>query len=208
MRSPSAPPRTAGAAVPAGDSAAISSGPKSRWPWRGSRDPACRGSTCAKPASARCCRVFSTASQIVEGVHPFGAAAQFAHGLRAAQHQDAHHRGFAPSQVELLGEPLGVLGDAALPADAHRQPFGAQPRQGFFHRVLVIGHHRVAVGFLVARVYQGVERQGIVFRRGDFLFHEGAERAHRGGIQLPVHVSSVSEAVGDGAVLPVPSAVP
>src|SRR5262249_52435696 len=36
-----------------------------------------------------------------------------------------------------------------------------------------------------------VEREGIILGRRHFLFHERAEHTHLGGVQLPVHLSSV-----------------
>ena len=110
--------------------------------------------------------------QIVELVEPLGAAAQFAHGLRPAQHQHAHHGRLAAAQVELLGEPLRVLGHAAVAAgDPQGQPLAcASPSSASSTVVFVVVHHRVAVGFLVAGVHQGVQRERVVIRAWRSLF--------------------------------------
>jgi hypothetical protein len=50
----------------------------------------------------------------------------------------------------------------------------AQAAQSGRHRVFVEIHHRLAIGFLVACVEQRIQGKRIIFRRGDFFFHQGA----------------------------------
>lgn len=44
-------------------------------------------------------------------------------------------------------------------------------------RVIVEMHFRVAIGFLIAGIDERVERERIVFGRGNFLFDQRAENA-------------------------------
>ena len=46
---------------------------------------------------------------------------------------------------------------------------------------------RVAAGSLIARVDQGVEREGIAFRSCDLFFDERAEDAKLNGVELHVY---------------------
>ena len=45
----------------------------------------------------------------------------------------------------------------------------------------------IAAGALVARVDQSVEREGIVLRRGDLFFDQGAEDAELDRVELHVY---------------------
>src|SRR5450631_1217200 len=84
-----------------------------------------------------------------------------------------------------------VLGNAASARDPRTQPFVAQALQGGFHGLFIVGNDGVAIGFLIARVDQRIQRHGVILRRGLLLFHERAKHAQLGSVQLPVHLLSV-----------------
>ena len=54
---------------------------------------------------------------------------------------------------------------------------------------------RVAAGALVARVDQGVEREWVVFRRGDLFFNEGAEDTELDGVEVHVYKGAIAEGI-------------
>jgi len=53
-------------------------------------------------------------AEIVEVVHAFGAGAEFAGGLRAAEEEDAEDGDFVAIEIEGFLETVLVLGDAAI----------------------------------------------------------------------------------------------
>jgi hypothetical protein len=111
-------------------------------------------------------------------VQALGASAQFAGSLRAAQQQHADKRRLRAVEVEDLAQPMLVLVDAAVGgtrAASQMQIFQAMQRLA--HLLLIEGHHRLAVGALIAGVDERVEREGIVLRRGHFFFNECAQDA-------------------------------
>src|SRR5262249_12025934 len=75
--------------------------------------------------------------------------------------------------------PMPELLDAmSRPAQTRRQALGLQHLQRLFHRRIVVVHHRLAAGFLIARVDQSVQRERIVFRRGDVFLQERPQHAN------------------------------
>jgi len=52
--------------------------------------------------------------EVVEGVEPVGAAAEFAGGLRAAEHEEAEDSGLVAAEVEDGADTVLVLGDAGV----------------------------------------------------------------------------------------------
>ena len=56
-----------------------------------------------------------------------------------------------------------------------REAFFIQRAQGLAHGFLVKIHNGIAIGFLVARVDERVQRKRIIFRRGQLFFDERAE---------------------------------
>src|ERR1022692_4756250 len=55
-------------------------------------------------------------------------------------------------------------------ADARGQSLGPQSTQRRLHRIFVVRHHRLTVGFLIARVHQRVERERVILGCGDLFF--------------------------------------
>src|SRR5262249_26339281 len=84
-------------------------------------------------------------------------------------------------EVEEFVYAMLVLGYARIAARGARQELIRERAQGGANRSFVEIHHRLAIRFLVAGVHQSVERQRIVFRRGDFLLDEGTEN---GGVDV------------------------
>ena len=126
--------------------------------------------------------------QVVEVVHALGAAAQLAAGLGSAKHKLGNHRGFAPPEVEDLGQTVGMLGNSHVgTGDARCDALGTQAVERVFHGIFIERDHRLAVGFLVAGVHQGVHRHGVVFRGGGLFFHQAGEYARFDIIQLQSH---------------------
>jgi hypothetical protein len=120
-------------------------------------------------------------TDFVEAVQTVGAAAQFAGSLRPAQQQHADERGLGAGKVEGLAEPVLVFGDAAIgAAGSAGQTMVFKAAQGQAHFFLVEVHDRFAVRALVAGVDEGVQRERIVVRSGDFLLNQGAENAGLG----------------------------
>ena len=97
---------------------------------------------------------------IVEGfevVHAVGAAAEFAGSLRPAQQQDADDRGLRAGEVEYFLEPVLEFSHAVVHGVRwSRQAFFFQTPQRAADVVFVQVHHRIAIGFLIAGIDQGV----------------------------------------------------
>ena len=114
--------------------------------------------------------------QLVEPVKPVRATAKLPGRLRSAQQQDTEHRDFPPTEVVDLGKPMLVLRHPAVgPTHRAGQALVVQPMKGLPHGILIQVRHRVAVGFLVAGIEQGVHRQRVVVRSGDLFFDQGPE---------------------------------
>ncbi len=114
---------------------------------------------------------------LFKGEDALGAGAQLAGSLGAAQQQDAEDGGLGAGEVERFLDGVFVFwyagGVAGLPGESS----AGKRVQRSAHSVFVERHDRLAVVFLVAGVDECVEREGIVFRRGGFFFHERAEDA-------------------------------
>jgi hypothetical protein len=114
--------------------------------------------------------------EVVEAVETVGAAAEFARGLGAAEHEKAEDGGLVAAKIEDRADAMLVLGDAGV---VNRGDQGE-----IFKRVdglpdIFFGEieHGVAAGTLVARVDQSIEGERIVLRRGDLFFYERAQDA-------------------------------
>jgi len=136
-----------------------------------------RGERRLAPAEAVECR-----DDIVEGFeaeHAFGAGAEFAGSLWAAEEKHAQDSDLAAVEIENFLQTMFVLSDAAVGAAGRTgETFFLQRGKCVTHGVFLEGHYRVAIVFLVARVYQSVERERIVVGRGDVFFDERAENAN------------------------------
>ena len=99
---------------------------------------------------------------IVEGfeaVHAFGAAAEFAGSLRAAEEKHAEDGDFAAIEVENFLQAMLVLGDPAIgAAGGTGETFFLQRGKCVTDGIFIESHHGVTVVFLVPGVDQGVER--------------------------------------------------
>jgi len=115
-------------------------------------------------------------AQVVERMHAFGAGAEFAGSLRAAQEQNAEDGDFVAIEIESFLEAVFVLGDAAVRgADGADQGLSIERMQGLADGGFVESHDRIAVRLLVAGVEESVQGKWVVFGRGDFFFDERAE---------------------------------
>jgi hypothetical protein len=79
------------------------------------------------------------------------------------------------------------FGDAAVGGGGASEIVLAEGVEGLAEGGLVEGHDRFAVGFLVASVEEGIERERVVFGSGDFFFDQGAEEAGFDGSEDEVH---------------------
>ena len=125
-----------------------------------------------------------------EGAQPPRSLVQLPGGLRPAQQEDAEHRDLVVGEAQRLVEELPVLRGAA-PCTA-RQARPAAPRETLERLVdlrLGVLDDRVAVGRLVAREAQGVEREWVLVGRRPLLLEEAAEHPKLDGIG--VHERSV-----------------
>jgi hypothetical protein len=121
--------------------------------------------------------------EIIEGVETVGAAAEFAWGLRAAEHEKTEDSGLVAAEIEDSPDPVLVLGDASI-ADGGDEGKVLERVEGLADLVFGEIEHRVAAGTLVARIQQRVEREGIVLGGGDLLFDKGAQDAELVGGEL------------------------
>jgi hypothetical protein len=124
--------------------------------------------------------------EVVEGEEAVGATAKLARGLRAAEHKETKDGSLVAAEVENGADAVLVLGDTAV-ADRGGEGEVFERVEGLADLVFGEVEHRVAAGTLVARVDEGIEGEGIVLRRGDLFFNEGAEDAELDGIELHVY---------------------
>ena len=91
-------------------------------------------------------------------------------------------------EIESFLEPVLVFGDAAVrTADGADQRLLTKRMKRFADRGFVERHDGIAIGFLVTRVRECVERKGVVLGSGDFFFNQGAENAALDVGQEKVH---------------------
>lgn len=126
-------------------------------------------------------------AEILELVEALGARAQFARSLRAAKEENAENRDFMAMEVEDLLETVLVLGHPAVCCRRPREAMLVEGVKRAANGVFFEVHDRVAIGFLVAGVEEGVDRQRIVFGSGNFFFDERAEDAGLDGCELKIH---------------------
>jgi hypothetical protein len=121
--------------------------------------------------------------EIVEGVEAVGTAAQLAGSLRAAEHEEAEDGGLVAAEVEDSADTVLVLGDAGVADRGDKCEIfeGVEGLTDLFFGEIEYG---VAAGALVARVDQRVEREGVIFGRGDLFFDEGAQDAELMGREV------------------------
>ena len=113
---------------------------------------------------------------------PARAAAQLPRRLGAAQKEFAYDAQFLRRELQRpkwrVAEQVLVFGHAvAIAALFADEALLGQLIDELLHRCLVQVEHRVAVALLVAGVGERVQRQGILFRGGDFLFDQAADDA-------------------------------
>jgi hypothetical protein len=125
--------------------------------------------------------------EIVELVEAVGAGAELAGRLRTAEKQDAEESDLVAMKIVDVLKAVLELGDAAVGGGGAGEAVLIQRRESLADSVFVEGHDRVAIGFLVAGVEDGVEGQRVVFGSGDFFFDQGTEDASLGGSQVNVH---------------------
>jgi len=79
-------------------------------------------------------------AQIFEGVHSFGAAAEFAGRLRAAEEEFAEDGGFGAREIESIGQAMLVFGHAAIAAGGASEELLAERAEGAADSVFVEIH--------------------------------------------------------------------
>src|SRR3989475_12968133 len=105
-------------------------------------------------------------AEIVEGVHPLGARAEFAGRLGAAQEQDTENGDFVAIEVEGFLQAVLVLGDAAVRgADGADEGLLAQRMERLADGRFVEIRGGFPVRFLVASIDEAVQGERGIFRR-------------------------------------------
>jgi hypothetical protein len=97
-------------------------------------------------------------------------------------------------EIEELVEAVFVLSYAGIPACRADEGLIGERAKGGADRVFLKGHHRFAIRFLIAGVEEGIEREGIVFGRGDFFFDKRAENADFNFRELQSHEEIITAA--------------
>jgi len=123
--------------------------------------------------------------EVIEGVEAVRAAAEFAGGLRATQHEKTQDSGLVPSKIKDSTDAVLVLGDAGV-TDRSDEGEVFEGVQGLAYLFFCEIKHGVAAGALITRVDQRIQRERIVFGRGDLFFDEGAEDAELDGVEAHI----------------------
>jgi hypothetical protein len=127
--------------------------------------------------------------EVVEGVETVGAAAEFAGGLRTAEHKETEDRSLVAAKIEDCADAMFILGDAGgwfSEAVADRGDEGEvfEGMEGLADFFFCEIEDRVAAGALVAGVKQSVEGEGVVLWRGDLFLYERAQDAELMGREM------------------------
>jgi hypothetical protein len=137
-------------------------------------------------------------AEIVEGVETVGAAAEFAGGLRAAEHKEAKDGGLVAAKVEDGADSMLIFGNSGI-ADRGDESEVFKRMEGLTNLFFSEIEHGIAAGALVAGVKQGVEGEGVVLWRGDLFLDERAEDAELMGREMHgLRVPQITGWVGDG----------
>src|SRR5580693_6829711 len=137
--------------------------------------------------------------QIVEGVEALGPCPELAGGLRAAEEQNADQGDLVAVKVKDVGEAMLEFGDAAIGSGGSCEALVRERVESAADGLFVEFHDGIAVGFLVGGVLEGVQRQRVVVRGGDFFFDEAAEDASLDGRQVEVHLNMIHDGSKRGA---------
>lgn len=128
------------------------------------------------------------AFEILECVHAGSASSKFAGCLRPPQEQFANDSDFRPVKIERVLKPMFEFGDAAVAcANRAHQRLRFQMIQSSSDFVFFEMQNGIAIRLLVAGVGECIQRERIVFRRGDFFFDERSEYASFGGSESNLH---------------------
>jgi hypothetical protein len=131
--------------------------------------------------------------EVVEGVEAVGAAAELAGGLGASKEEEAEDGGLVAAKVEDGADAMFVFGDAGI-ADGSYEGQVLEGMEGLADLLFGEIEDGVAAGALVAGVDQGIEREGVVFGRGDLFFDEGAEDAELDRVEVHVYKGAIGTA--------------
>jgi hypothetical protein len=131
-------------------------------------------------------------AEVVEGVETVGAAAEFAGGLGAAEHEEAEDGGLVAAKVEDGADPMLVLGNAGV-ADGRDEGEVFEGMESLTNLLFGEIEDGVAAGALVACVKQSVEGEGVVLWRGDLFFDERAENAELMGREVHRYKGATGE---------------
>jgi hypothetical protein len=126
--------------------------------------------------------------EIVKGIKTIGAAAEFAGSLGTAKHKKTKDGGFIAAKVENRTDAVLVLGYARI-VDGGDEREVLKRMESLPNLLFGQVQYGIAAGALVARVDQSVERERIIFRRGDLFFDQGAENAELQGIEAHIYIS-------------------
>jgi hypothetical protein len=94
--------------------------------------------------------------KIVEWVETVSTSAKLAGSLRPTKKENAEEGDFVAVEVEDFGEAMFELGDTALGGGGAGQALLAQGMEGAANGVFVEVHNRIAIGFLVGGIEDGV----------------------------------------------------
>jgi hypothetical protein len=131
--------------------------------------------------------------EVVEAVEAVCTAAELAGGLGPAKHEEAEDRGLVAAKIEDSADAVLVLGNAGVTDWGDKSDIfeGVKGLADLLFGEIKDG---VATGALVTRVDQSVEREWVVFRRGDLFFNEGAEDAELDGVEVHVYKGAIGTA--------------
>ena len=112
-----------------------------------------------------------------------GAAAKFAGGLGAAEHEEAEDGGLISPEIENCPDPVLVFGDASI-SDRGNKGKILKRVEGLTNFFFGQIEHRVAARALIACIQERVEGKRIVLGSGDLFFDEGAKDSELVGGEL------------------------
>jgi hypothetical protein len=105
--------------------------------------------------------------------------------LGAAEQQEAENSGLVATEVEDGADAVFILGDAGI-TDRGDESEVFERMEGLSNLFFCQIENWVSTRALVTGVDQRIERQGIIFGRGDLFFDQRAEDAELDGIKMHI----------------------
>ena len=155
--------------------------PQKRWATRDSFVPGCLGRRWTYGSGFVLAQRSEHVGDFIEGfefMESLSTTTDFPNSLGTSEDEDTDNGSYSIVESHRFGEELAVFGDATVVTDDPAcVALVHQLLEGTLDRRFLERHDGIAIGLLVARVGQRVDRERIVLGCGHFLFDQGTDDA-------------------------------